>query len=94
MCQSTGWCIAFEKTWARGRNDFCDEAIVATFSAAQQLKFPVSAAEAVLYRAGRGQLDFDSCLQFFDPCTDFEEFQLNGLHRCTFELCGSQDRML
>jgi hypothetical protein len=36
-------------TWASGRNDFCDEAIVATFSAAQQLKFPVSVAEDFLY---------------------------------------------
>ena len=94
MCQSTEWCTGFEKMWARRRNDFCDEAIVATFSAAQQLKFPISVAEDFLHRAGRGQLDFDSCMKFSDTCADFEEFELNGLHRYTFELRGSQDRML
>jgi hypothetical protein len=80
--------------WARRRNDFCDEVIVATVSAAQQLKFPISDAEDLLYRTGRRQLDFDSCMKFSDTCADFEEFELNGLHRCTFELCASQDRML
>ena len=94
MRQSTEWWTGFEKMCASGRNYFCNVEILGTFSAAQQLKFPIGVAEDFLYRAGRGQFDFDSCMKFSDTCADFEEFELNGLHRYTFELSGSQDRML